>query len=133
MSEFLSDTNIISELMRPEPEKSVVDWADEQESLIISVITLEEILCGLRHKKLAKKEAWFHKFVSFHCQILNIDEAIAIRAGSTRGRFLRDGSQRTQADLLIAATAWTHQLTLVTRNTKDFDGCQIPILNPFAL
>jgi len=118
--------------MRPVPDASVAEWADQQETLVISVITLEEILCGLRQKRLPRKEEWFHKFVSFRCKILNVDEEIATRSGATRGRFLSAGSPRTQADLLIAATAWKHRFTLVTRNTKDFDGCQIPVLNPFG-
>ena len=49
-----------------------------------------------------------------------------------RGRFRAAGEQRTQADMLIAATVAAHGLTLVTRNNRDFDGCGIPVLNPFT-
>ncbi|BAY65248.1 nucleic acid binding protein [Calothrix brevissima NIES-22] len=49
-----------------------------------------------------------------------------------RGYLQTQGKPRTQADIIIAATAEIHQITLVTRNTKDFEGCGITILNPFT-
>ena len=57
---------------------------------------------------------------------------IATRAGNLRGSFKRRGLVREQADMLIASTAQAHGLTLVTRNVRDFDGCGIPLLNPFV-
>jgi predicted nucleic acid-binding protein len=48
-----------------------------------------------------------------------------------RGEFRRGGKQRTQADMLIAATALEHNLALATRNAKDFEACGIPLVNPF--
>jgi toxin FitB len=49
-----------------------------------------------------------------------------------RGKLQSEGRPRTQADMLIAATAKIHQLTLVTRNIKDFQGCDIAIFDPFV-
>ena len=57
---------------------------------------------------------------------------IARRAGELRGAFAARGIVRSQPDMLIAATAQVHALTLVTRNTADFAGCGIPLLNPFS-
>lgn len=67
-----------------------------------------------------------------HCVILPISEAVAKRSGELRGVLKSQGKPRSQADMLIAATAQIHQLTLVTRNTRDFEGCGVTILNPFG-
>ena len=52
-------------------------------------------------------------------------------AGQLRGKLQSQGKPRTQADMIIAATAQIHKLTLVRRNTRDFEGCGIPLINPF--
>jgi predicted nucleic acid-binding protein len=49
-----------------------------------------------------------------------------------RGKLRNQGKTRSQADMLIAATAQIHQLTLVTRNIRDFEDCDILLLNPFT-
>jgi predicted nucleic acid-binding protein len=72
-------------------------------------------------------EAFFQRH-----EVLTISEAIARRAGELRGQLAARGVVREQADMLIAATAQAHQLTLVTRHTKDFENCGIGLLNPFS-
>lgn len=62
--------------------------------------------------------------------MLPITAAIAREAGELRGQLQTQGKPRTQADLLIGATAKIHQFTLVTRNARDFEGCGIVLLNP---
>lgn len=129
---WLCDTNVVSELMRREPNAGVTAWALAREELVLSVITLEEIRYGLARQELVRKSKWFETFLEARCRIEPIDRAIAEKAGRWRGSFARDGISRTQADLLIAATAWKRDHTLVTRNTRDFEGCGIPVLNPFS-
>lgn len=128
---FLCDTNIISELSRPQPNAGVVRWADTQAEITISVVTLEEIIFGLTAKLNARIERWFEQFLEDFCSVLPITPEIARRAGELRGRLRLQGKQRSQADILLAATAEAHNLTLVTRNTKDFEDCGIALLNPF--
>ena len=129
---MLTDTNVLSELARRQPDPHVVAWAGTVGlPLLISVVTLEEIRFGLAWRPNQEIRSWFDRFLRDNCEILEVTGAIATRAGELRGRFRRDGRQRTQADMLIAATAQVHQLSLATRNLRDFDGCGIPVVNPF--
>lgn len=128
---YLCDTNIISELMRPQAHPGVRGWMGAQERIFLSVLTLEELCFGLRRKDLRKKRAWLDRFIASRCELFPIDAAIAVRAGEMRGELAGRGQTRTQADLLIAATAWKHGCILVTRNTRDFEGINVPLFDPF--
>jgi predicted nucleic acid-binding protein len=95
-------------------------------------VTLEEICFGLGWKPNPRVLARFEKIVEDHCDVLPATEAIARRAGALRGQLQALGKIRSQSDMLIAATAAVHGLTLVTRNVDDFEGCGISVLNPFS-
>ena len=129
---FLCNTNLISELARPQPNPGVLAWAAKVSSISLSVITVEEIFYGLSAKPNLKIQSWFEGFMEQYCNLLPITPAIAKRSGELRGQLRSQGKTHTQADMMIAATAQIHQLTLVTRNIRDFDGCGIPLLNPFT-
>ena len=129
---FLCDTNIISELVRPQPNPGVLIWVKNLSSINISVITLEEIHYGLTSKPNLKIQNWFDNFIKNDCQILPITAEITQLCGKIRGQQRLSGKTVTQADMMIAATAQIHQLTLVTRNIRDFDSCGIPLFNPFT-
>ena len=128
---FLCDTNILSELMRPLPQPEVKRWLETQDTLLLSVLSLEELHFGLLRKNLLQKRDWLNRFVAARCECLPIDAHIAIRAGEMRGELAKQGHTRSQADLLIAATAAAHQAILATRNTRDFENLNIPLFNPF--
>ncbi|MBD2298987.1 type II toxin-antitoxin system VapC family toxin [Nostoc sp. FACHB-87] len=127
----LCDTNIISELTRPKPNPGVISWIGTVTSINLSVITVEEIYYGLTAKPNVRIQAWFENFLTTHCEILPITSEIAQCSGELRGFLRTQGQPRAQADMLIAATAKIHSITLVTRNIKDFEGCGISTLNPF--
>jgi len=129
---WLCDTNVISEVFKKAPNRNVIDWLARQEEICLSVVTVEEIYCGLSHKNAHKRIEWFEKFISFRCRVFPVTIETARHCGILRGRFLQKGISRTQADLLIAATAIEHHLVLSTRNERDFDHCGIPVFNPFA-
>ncbi|MBD2329060.1 type II toxin-antitoxin system VapC family toxin [Alkalinema sp. FACHB-956] len=129
---YLCDTNIISELVKPQPNPGVLTWSTTIVSFELSVITLEEIIYGLSAKPNSRIQSWFQNFLTTYCQIIPVTPDIAQTAGEIRGRLRSQGNTRTQADMLIAATAKVHQLTLVTRNIRDFEGCEISLLNPFT-
>ena len=135
MSMQLVDTNVISELMYKAPDPGVMAWMEAAQAsrshLLVSAVTVHEIVYGLARKPSPARTAWFERFLTRH-QVLGIDATIARGAGEMRGLLAARGQVRHMADMLIAATAQVHALTLVTRNVRDFDGCGIALLNPFA-
>lgn len=117
--------------MRPRPDARVYAWAEAQPGFALSVITLEEIQYGLALRPSARMEAWFSSFLDTWCEVIPVSVGIARRAAAMRATARARGASRTQADMLIAATAWEQRLVLVTRNTADFEGTGIRILDPF--
>jgi predicted nucleic acid-binding protein len=128
----LCDTNVLSELVRPIPDAGVLDWANGVHTIAISVVTVEEIACGLAWRPNERVEKAIWDLIDERCRILDITSDIANRAGRLRGDLRRRGIARTQADMLIAATALGHRLPVVTRNVRDFEGLGIALLNPFS-
>lgn len=128
---YLADTNILGELARREPHPGVLAWAETVETLGLSVVTLEEVFFGFAWKPNLRVRNWFQSFVEQQCAVFPVTPQIAQRGGEIRGSLRSEGQTRSQADMLIAATADLHQLTLVTRNTRDFAGCRISLLDPF--
>jgi predicted nucleic acid-binding protein len=128
----LVDTNVVSELARPRPDRRVVEWMIGLSAVILSAITVEEIFFGLAAKPTPRIERWFEGFLETDCQVLEVTASIARHAGVLRGQLARRGRSRTQADMLIASTAARHGLTLATRNERDFEDCGVSVHNPFA-
>ncbi|QTD43703.1 type II toxin-antitoxin system VapC family toxin [Ottowia testudinis] len=131
----LVDTNIVSELMRPAPHPGVLAWLrslrDSGVPLAVSAITVDEIIFGLTRKPKPMSVQVFEQLLA-HSVVLNVTESIARRAGEMRALLAGQGKTRSQADMLIAATAQVHALTLVTRNERDFESCAIAVRNPFV-
>ncbi len=139
MSGFLLDTNVISELVRPKPEPKVIAWvtATDENLLYLSVLTLGEIRKGIVLLKDASRrvalETWLDSDLAlrFQGRILAIDKGVADRWG----RLAAQAGTKTALpviDGLLAATTLQHNLTLVTRNTKDFVGTNVPVFNPWG-
>ena len=131
--QYLVDTNVISEIMKKNPDSGVLKWFSEQESFFFSVITVDEIYYGLSKKNLVRKLAWFQQFIEDKASILEITDNIARWSGEKRGEQAAEGIITTMADSLIAATAHDRGLILATGNTKDFQHFGIALLNPFSL
>ncbi|TAE90908.1 MAG: type II toxin-antitoxin system VapC family toxin [Verrucomicrobia bacterium] len=127
----LIDTNIISELMRRQPDSQVVAWASMQSGFAVSVITLEELIFGLTQKSLPLKRQWLDSFLARQCEILPVTTAVSLSAGTIRGSFAARGIVRDPYDMLIAATALLYKRPLATRNTADFTSCGVTLINPF--
>jgi predicted nucleic acid-binding protein len=127
----LVDTNVLGELSRRRPHPPVLAWAATARRVALSVITVEEVLFGLARHPIGRVGIWFDRFLERHCVVLDITKPIAALAGTLRGQLAARGQVRTQADMLIGATAAHHGLTLVTRNVRDFAGCGVQVFDPF--
>jgi predicted nucleic acid-binding protein len=128
---FLVDTNVISELVRKTPNAHVLRWAENLDEFTLSVVTVEEVFFGLSAKTNARIHRWFEAFLETHCRVLDVTAPIARQAGVLRGQLAARGRVRSQADMLIAATAAQGGLTIATRDEKDFEGCGVAVTNPF--
>ncbi len=131
---YLLDTNILSELIRPRPDQGVVDWFARLKQVTIPAIILEELSYGIQRAPAGKKsrlETWLSSFLEIPPDVIPVDGEIARLAGRLRGAADQNGKKMTQADALIAATAIRCGQILVTRNTRDFEGLGIGLLNPF--
>ncbi|MEJ8846829.1 type II toxin-antitoxin system VapC family toxin [Variovorax rhizosphaerae] len=126
----LVDTNVISELLRRAPDAQVVRWFEHARDVAVSVVTVDEIVFGLTRRAMHPLRERFDAFLA-GAHVLDIDVRVARRAGELRGSLSARGIVRAQPDMLIAATAQVHALTLVTRNVRDFDHCGIAVMNPF--
>jgi len=135
---FLLDTNVISELRRPDKaDRNVLAWANAvpAANFFMSVISILEIELGAR--LIERKDgvqgavlrAWIddHILTRFEGRILAIDTAVAQRCAQ-----LHVPNPRAERDALIAATALVHGLTVVTRNVGDFEPTGVPLLNPWS-
>lgn len=128
---FLLDTNVISELTRREVDRGIATWAQSIRRVSLSVVTIEEINYGLAWRPNLRIQEIIGRFIEEHCVLIDVSPEIARAAGQLRGEMQSRGETRSQADMLICATAAVHGLTLVTRNVSDFQGCGVALLNPF--
>lgn len=141
MSGYLLDTNVISELTKLQPEPKVVSWfqATSEELLSVSVLTIGEIRKGInllpRSNKRVLLESWLANdlVLRFSGRILEVNLDIAERWGLISAQAKIAGTPLAVIDGLIAATALHHNLTLVTRNTKDVQVAGINMLNPWQM
>ena len=139
MSGFLMDTNVLSEAVRTKPEPQVLDWigAADEILLYLSVLTLGEVRKGLallpQGKRRTRIETWIDVEVQsrFAGRILPINSAVADRWGLLAGEAKKKGRALATIDGLLAATALEHNLTIVTRNVRDFRDTHVLLLNPW--
>jgi toxin FitB len=128
---MLVDTNVISEVAKAKPNPTVLAWLGAQPELGLSVISVDELWFGLTAKPHQRLREQIEYLIDAHCRVFDITAEIARHAGVLRGQLARRGRIREQPDMLIAATAAVHGLTLATRNTRDFKDCGILLFDPF--
>ncbi|MGD9287759.1 MAG: type II toxin-antitoxin system VapC family toxin [Desulfobacterales bacterium] len=137
---YLLDTCVISELVKPTPNRKVVDWINElpSEALFLCAITIGEVRKGLTKlpdsKKKERLTLWLNTLlIEYNERIFFIDLMVCENWGVLQGNAEKAGTPMSTIDSLIAATTYTHNLTLVTRNKNDFAPSNIPIINPWQL
>ena len=138
---FLLDTNVPSETLRPTPDPRVTAWVEAQSDIqYVSVVSIGELRRGatLLVPGSARRLQLEHYIeidipLLFGKRVLPITQAIAERWGVIDARRQAAGRPLGIADGMIAATAIEHDLTVVTRNVKDFAGLGVTIFNPWEL
>jgi predicted nucleic acid-binding protein len=136
---WLLDTNILSELRRPKPEPRVVDFVDRcpLDQLYVSAVTLAEIRFGIElvdePSRRAELNDWLtHKVrPMFDHRVLQVTEDIMLKWRLLVEEGRKNGHTFSQPDLIIAATAIHHGLTMVTRDRSDYDKAHVPVVNPW--
>lgn len=139
MKGFLLDTNCISELVSPSPERRVLNWMEsvDEDLFYLSVLTMGEIRKGINGlapgKRKARLERWleFDLMSRFEGRVISIDAGMVLRWGALAAEARRRGSPLSVIDGLLAATALELNLTIVSRNVRDFAVTAVPVLNPW--
>jgi predicted nucleic acid-binding protein len=132
---YLLDTNIVSELRKPRPHPKVIAWLQgvDDPDLHLSAVTLAEIQAGIEvtrtqdRSKAAELEAWADQVADSY-NVLAMDAACFRRWA----KLMHRQSDTIYEEAMIAATALVHNLTVVTRNVRDFSRFETRVLNPFG-
>ena len=135
---WLLDTNVLSELRRPRPNRRVVSFVDgcPLEQLYVSAVTLSEIRFGIElvgePTRRAELNEWLANKVRpmFNGRVLQVTEDILLKWRLLVEEGRKTGHTFSQPDLIIAATAIYHGLTVVTRDRSDYDKARVPVVNP---
>lgn len=136
MIRYLLDTNIISEIHKPKPHGAVVEWFEglRDEQIFLSAVTLGELQEGIERTrrqdatKASAIEAWVDELEK-SSTVLPMDG----RSFREMARMMVGKQEDLFYDVMIAATARLHGLTVATRNEKDFRHLGVEIINPFKL
>jgi toxin FitB len=136
---FLLDTNAVSEWVKPRPNPGLIGWTEsaDEDRIFLSVVSLAELRYGVERmapgRRRSRLEQWLQHELAlrFEGRILPVDANVAEAWGRTVSRSEAAGRPIGAMDALLAATAETHQLTLVTRNVSHFPLLKT-VLNPWT-
>jgi toxin FitB len=137
---YLLDTCFVSELTKLQPDSGVMDWLQtvNAEDLYLSVISMGEIKKGIHKLPISRKKQtlllWAETLLAeYQDRILGLDLAVMENWSVMIANAEKNGQPVASMDSLIAATAYTHHLTLLTRNESDFVACDIALTNPWTV
>ena len=137
---YLLDTCVISELVRPTPDENVINWLNQtpNERLFLSVITIGEIRKGITKLPDSKKKNrltnWLNTLLeNYESRIFPINLTVAESWGIIQAQAEAKGTPLASIDSLIASVALTQNLIIVTRNESNFAASNATILNPWKI
>ena len=136
---IVADTNVVSEIMKPNCHSNVIKWFDEQSygSIVICAASLGELYFGIEKLPQSKKRNQLEESLEialnnvFNSEILIFDALAAKIYGRIAAHKRSIGSPISTMDAIIAAICIANSATLATRNTKDFEGLDVKLINPF--
>ncbi len=139
MTGWLLDTNILSELRRPKPERKVLAFiaAHPLEQLYVSAVTFAEIRFGIELVADASKRAELNDWLAhkvrpmFEERVLPVTEDVMFKWRLLVEDGRKAGHTFSQPDLIIAATALCHGLTILSRDTSDYERAHAPVVDPW--
>ncbi len=134
------DTNAVSEALKPKPSEIVLGWlaAQAPREVFITAITQAELLCGIESLPAGKRRANLSAEVErmfvedFPGRILPFDEAGARMYAKIVRQREAVGRPISELDAMVAAIARSQNAAVATRNTRDFEGCGVRVINPWA-
>jgi toxin FitB len=140
LTSWLLDTNILSELRRPKPERRVLAFVASQplDGLYVSTVTLAEIRFGIERLPDTTLRAQLGDWLAhrirplFEQRTLPVSEDILFKWRILVEEGRKCGHTYSQPDLFIAATALHHGLTVVSRGVADYSKTGVPVFNPWA-
>lgn len=138
---LLLDTNVLSEVTKPRPAEGVLNWLHglDEDRTFISIVSIAEIRRGVALMENGRKRDALDEWLThdlpqrFDNRTIAVESAVAFAWGDLMALAKRSGRALASMEGLIAATAIAHDLTLATRNTKDFEGFGIDIVDPWAV
>jgi toxin FitB len=136
---IILDTNVVSEPLRAKPNPQVLSWLDRQapETLYLTAISVAELWLGVELLSQGKRRTQLQKFMAtellplFDNRVLSFDEPAAAAFARIAAKAQAAGNRIDFADCAIAASAITRRFLLATRNTKDFKGTDLELINPW--
>ena len=136
---IILDTNVVSELMRPTPERMVLRWFGNQaaEDLHVTAVTVAEILYGIELISAARRREVVRAGAEKMFEEVFADRILAVEDRAARAFSQIASSRRRQAkpmsgvDAQLAAIVRVHGATLATRNPYVFEGCGVRVVNPW--
>ena len=136
---FLLDTNVLSEVTKPRPDERVLQWLHgvDEDRTFISIVSIAEIRRGVALMDSGRKRDVLADWLAhdlprrFDSRVIGVEGPVALAWGDLMALAKRNGRGLASMDGLIAATAIAHDLIMVTRNTKDFAGFGLKLIDPW--
>jgi toxin FitB len=135
VTQYLLDTNVISETARQRPSANVIEWIRQLPSLLLPAVAVYELAAGIKRLPAGKRrhflDAWFADLLGSECDVLALDRDAALACADIEVAARHQRRVIEHRDLLILGTAKARSLGVATRNVAHFRGLDVPVYDPF--